>query len=53
LAAGYFTQTGRSALQAGVIDAAGLERWSGAIADQLASGRLFAAIGYYLFTATA
>ena len=52
LAAGYFTQTGRSALQAGVIDAAGLERWSGAIADLLACGRLFAAIGYYLFTAT-
>ena len=53
LAAGYFAQTGHSALQAGVIDAAGLERWSGTIADLRAQGRLFAAIGYYLFTATA
>ena len=47
LAAGYFTQTGRSALQAGVIDAAGLEHWTNAIADLHARGRLFAAIGYY------
>ena len=53
LAAGYFTQTGRSALQAGAIDAAGLERWSSTIAELQARGRLFAAIGYYLFTATA
>lgn len=53
LAAGYFSQTGRSALQGGVIDAAGLERWGGAIADLRAKGRLFAAIGYQLFTATA
>jgi hypothetical protein len=53
LAAGYFTQTGRSALQAGAIDAAGLERWRSTIADLQARGRLFAAIGYYLFTATA
>jgi SAM-dependent methyltransferase len=53
LAAGYFTQTGRSALQAGVIDAAGLERWTSTIADLEARDRLFAAIGYYLFTATA
>ena len=53
LAAGYFTQTGRSALQAGVIDAAGLERWTTAIADLHTRGRLFAAIGYYLFTASA
>ncbi len=52
LAAGYFTQTGRSALQAGVIDAAGLGRWTNAIADLHARGRLFAAIGYYLFTAS-
>lgn len=53
LAAGYFTQTGRSALQAGAIDAAGLECWTSMIADLKARGRLFAAIGYYLFTATA
>jgi SAM-dependent methyltransferase len=53
LAAGYFTQTGRAALQAGAIDAAGLERWSSTIADLQARGRLFGAIGYYLFTATA
>ena len=53
LAAGYFTQTGRSALQAGVIDAAGLELWTNAIADLHTRGRLFAAIGYYLFTASA
>lgn len=53
LAAGYFTQTGRSALQAGAINAAGLERWSSTIADLRGRGRLFAAIGYYLFAATA
>ncbi|MGD9508362.1 MAG: methyltransferase domain-containing protein [Geminicoccaceae bacterium] len=53
LAVGYFTQTGRSALQAGVIDAAGLERWTSAIAGLAARGRLSAAIGYYLLTATA
>ena len=53
LAAGYFTQTGRSASRPAAIDAAGLERWSSTIADLQTRGRLFAAIGYYLFTATA
>ena len=53
LAAGYFAQTGRSAHQAGVIDEGELGRWTATIAGLHGRGRLFAAIGYYLFTATA
>ena len=51
LAAGYFAQTGRSACQAGVIDADELARWTGTIADLHGRGRLFCSIGYFLFTA--
>jgi SAM-dependent methyltransferase len=46
LAAAYFTETGRRAQRAGLIDqaAAGIE-------DLQKCGRLFCSIGYYLFTA--
>lgn len=51
LAAGYFTKTGQSAAEAGVIGGTELAAWTDAIAERHAAGRLFAAIGYYLFTA--
>jgi hypothetical protein len=51
LAASYFTGTGRSAQEAGVISAAEAEGWAAEIADLAARGRLFCSIGYYLFTA--
>ena len=53
LAVGYFTQTGRSARQAGVIDAGELDRWAATIAELHSRGRLFGTIGYFLFTARA
>jgi len=51
LAAQYFTGVGQSAERAGVIDAAAASRWVASVRDLHARDRLFAAIGYYLFTA--
>lgn len=51
LAAAYFTGTAKSAQSAGVISEAELDDWTAAIADLHKRGRLFCAIGYYLFTA--
>lgn len=51
LAAAYFTETGRTALKAGSIDEDAFAHWAGAIEDLRAKGRLFASIGYYLFSA--
>jgi SAM-dependent methyltransferase len=51
LAAQYFTGIGRAAEQAGVIDARAAAEWASAVHDLHRRGRLFAAIGYYLFTA--
>lgn len=53
LGASYFTQTGVSAEKDGVISTAELEAWRKGIEDLRASGRLFCAIGYYLFSAQA
>jgi SAM-dependent methyltransferase len=50
LAAQYFTGIGRSAGAAGVIDEEATERWVATIAALHRADRLFAAIGYYLFT---
>lgn len=51
LAAAYFTETGRTAQHAGLIDQAGFDRWAAAIEDLHKRGRLFCSIGYYLFSA--
>ena len=51
LGADYFAGTGKSACDAGVIDAGELDRWTGEIEDLRRRGRLFCSIGYYLFTA--
>jgi hypothetical protein len=51
LAAAHFTETGRTAQGAWVIDQAALDRWAAAIEDLRKRGRLFCSIGYYLFTA--
>ena len=51
LAAAYFTETGKTALAAGVIDAGEFERWAAGIEDLRKKDRLFASIGYYLFAA--
>ena len=51
LAAAYFTETGRTAQSAGVIDAGEFDHWKAAIEDLRQRGRLFCSIGYYLFTA--
>jgi len=51
LAAAYFTETGRIAQRAGVIDEVAFDRWAAAIEDLRQRGRLFCSIGYYLFTA--
>jgi hypothetical protein len=51
LAATYFTETGRRAQLAGVIDQAAFDRWAAGIEDLQKCGRLFCGIGYYLFTA--
>ncbi len=53
LAAQYFGGIGREAGAAGVLDADETRTWSAAVDDLHARGRLFGAIGYYLFTATA
>jgi SAM-dependent methyltransferase len=51
LAAGYFGKLGGQALQAGIISQAECDRWTDEIASLHAAGKLFASIGYYLFTA--
>jgi SAM-dependent methyltransferase len=51
LAAQYFTGVGRAAERAGVVDARTGARWLSALDDLHRRGRLFAAVGYYLFTA--
>lgn len=51
LAAAYFTETGRTAQSAGVIDQAEFDHCAVAIEDLRRRGRLFCSIGYYLFTA--
>jgi SAM-dependent methyltransferase len=51
LAAAYFTETGRTAQSAGVIDTGEFDHWAAAIEDLRQRGRLFCSIGYYLFTA--
>jgi ubiquinone/menaquinone biosynthesis C-methylase UbiE len=53
LAANYFAQCGRSAATAGVISDAELEAWNAGIEELVARKRLFATVGYFLFTATA
>jgi SAM-dependent methyltransferase len=50
LAAQYFTGIGRAAGAAGVIDEEATARWVATIAELHRTDRLFAAIGYYLFT---
>ena len=50
LAAQYFTGIGRAAGAAGVIDREATTRWVTTIAELHRTDRLFAAIGYYLFT---
>jgi SAM-dependent methyltransferase len=52
LAAQYFTGIGEAAATAGVIDVDAGHRWASTIAGLHRDGRLFGAIGYYLFTAT-
>jgi SAM-dependent methyltransferase len=52
LAAAYFTETGKTAQSAGVIDTSEFAQWAASIEDLKQRGRLFASIGYYLFTAT-
>ena len=51
LAAEYFTNVGRTAAMSRAIDGGELAYWEDTIADLHRKGRLFAAIGYYLFTA--
>jgi SAM-dependent methyltransferase len=51
LAAAYFTGVGRSAAAAGVVDEPTAASWTAEIARRRRDGSLFAAIGYYLFTA--
>lgn len=53
LAAGYFSKLGGSAFQAGLVSEAELSDWTSEVETLHASGRLFASIGYYLFTAAA
>jgi hypothetical protein len=53
LAASYFVQCGRSAATAGVISDAELEAWNAGIQELVARKRLFATVGYFLFTASA
>jgi hypothetical protein len=50
LAARYFTGIGRAAGEAGVVDEEAAARWVSTIAELHRTDRLFAAIGYYLFT---
>jgi ubiquinone/menaquinone biosynthesis C-methylase UbiE len=52
LAAQYFGGIGEAAATAGVIDVDDGHRWASTIDGLHREGRLFGAIGYYLFTAT-
>ena len=51
LAAIYFADVGRNAAKDGAITDAELSRWFAGIADLRNRGRLFASVGYFLFTA--
>lgn len=53
LAASYFAQCGRSAVTAGVISDAELHAWNAGIQELVQSGKLFATVGYFLFTVIA
>ena len=53
LAANYFAQCGRSAAADGVISESEVHDWSAGIQELLNNRRLFATVGYFLFTATA
>jgi SAM-dependent methyltransferase len=53
LAAGYFAQCGRSAAADGVLSDAELHDWNSGIEALLKEERLFATVGYFLFTARA
>jgi SAM-dependent methyltransferase len=53
LAAGYFAQCGRSAAAGGVISDSELQDWTSGIGKLFDEGRLFASVGYFLFTAQA
>ena len=53
LAAGYFTQCGRSAAAKGVISDSELQHWISEIETLASEDRLFASVGYFLFTARA
>jgi SAM-dependent methyltransferase len=53
LAATYFAQCGRSAAANGVISDAELLHWTSAIETLSSEDRLFASVGYFLFTARA
>ncbi|GAA4873591.1 hypothetical protein ACFQ34_24315 [Pseudonocardia benzenivorans] len=52
LAASYFATVGRSAAAAGAVSEEDAQVWVAEIAQRHREGTLFAAIGYYLFTAT-
>jgi SAM-dependent methyltransferase len=51
LAARYFGGLGEAAATAGAVDADAARRWTSTIEARHREGRLFGAIGYYLFTA--
>jgi SAM-dependent methyltransferase len=53
LAAGYFTQCGRSAAANGVISDSELQDWTSEIKTLASEDKLFASVGYFLFTAQA
>jgi SAM-dependent methyltransferase len=53
LAAGYFTQCGRSAAAKGVISDSELQDWTSEIETLASEEALFASVGYFLFTAQA
>jgi Methyltransferase domain len=53
LAAGYFAQCGRSAAADGVLSDSELHDWNSGIEALLSEGKLFATVGYFLFTARA
>jgi hypothetical protein len=51
LAASYFSQCGRSAAAKGVISDSELQYWTSEIETLSSEDRLFASVGYFLFTA--
>jgi SAM-dependent methyltransferase len=53
LAASYFTHCGRSAAANGVISDSELQAWTSEIETLSSENRLFASVGYFLFTAQA